>query len=281
MNPFGSFEDCNIVEEEKLASGSINIPYIKTQLERMTFRCNVCERQYQAFSIAPVCPKCKKEEKKEVLQNLGHELPESYDIERAPPFPTLNRLIRNDPLRNNRDRGNVIFHISFGYSESFEDSEGEESVSSYSNSSENILMRRPPWSPPDSSRSINLREALPGRGRELHQNLIERHEAGDRLRGSFGRRPGFIGFQSRREIGNLNKRSKAAIKNLKSIRINEKHCSVNDETGKFEAPCCCICTDEMKLKADKLPCDHLFHSECIIEWLNKHPICPLCRTSFN
>ena len=42
---------------------------------------------------------------------------------------------------------------------------------------------------------------------------------------------------------------------------------------------CTVCLDEQKLGslACKLPCGHLFHKECVKDWLCRHCICPVCR----
>ncbi len=42
---------------------------------------------------------------------------------------------------------------------------------------------------------------------------------------------------------------------------------------------CLICLDEHALggKAVKLPCGHLYHRDCVIEWLQKQGSCPVCR----
>ncbi len=54
--------------------------------------------------------------------------------------------------------------------------------------------------------------------------------------------------------------------------------------GLLEDPCC-ICFEKIdtlatedKDKATALPCEHIFHSECIQEWLRQRSTCPLCRT---
>ncbi|KAF2305574.1 hypothetical protein GH714_006850 [Hevea brasiliensis] len=43
---------------------------------------------------------------------------------------------------------------------------------------------------------------------------------------------------------------------------------------------CAVCLDEMSIgsEARRLPCLHVYHSNCIVEWLKKNKTCP-CRTS--
>jgi len=43
---------------------------------------------------------------------------------------------------------------------------------------------------------------------------------------------------------------------------------------------CCICLDDNKLddKVTRLPCAHIFHTCCIVDWLSNHSCtCPVCR----
>jgi hypothetical protein len=48
------------------------------------------------------------------------------------------------------------------------------------------------------------------------------------------------------------------------------------------SPTCAICTDDFVCgeSAKQLPCRHIFHSKCIIQWLHKNS-CPLCREPTN
>ncbi|OMH80627.1 E3 ubiquitin-protein ligase AMFR [Zancudomyces culisetae] len=32
-------------------------------------------------------------------------------------------------------------------------------------------------------------------------------------------------------------------------------------------------------KGVRLPCGHLFHRFCLRKWLERHPLCPLCRST--
>jgi len=52
------------------------------------------------------------------------------------------------------------------------------------------------------------------------------------------------------------------------------------DVSSLESSACAICTDTFNNSEQlkKLPCDHLYHSPCIKEWLTKtNHICPVCR----
>ena len=44
-------------------------------------------------------------------------------------------------------------------------------------------------------------------------------------------------------------------------------------------PDCSICFEAVERRGDNycLPCAHLFHLNCIVQWLRSNPICPVCR----
>ena len=46
---------------------------------------------------------------------------------------------------------------------------------------------------------------------------------------------------------------------------------------------CVICLDNFKTdeKIIKLPCNHIYHPECIQEWLKNNITCPLCRNELS
>jgi hypothetical protein len=46
-----------------------------------------------------------------------------------------------------------------------------------------------------------------------------------------------------------------------------------------ETYCCSICHDEVKVAATavRLPCAHVYHTDCITTWLSKFNTCPICR----
>lgn len=65
--------------------------------------------------------------------------------------------------------------------------------------------------------------------------------------------------------------SKAAVEALPTIDINLEH--VTSESH------CAVCTEpfEANSKARELPCKHLYHSDCILPWLETRNSCPVCR----
>jgi len=64
-----------------------------------------------------------------------------------------------------------------------------------------------------------------------------------------------------------------AIENLPAIQIAKE--DLEDENNRS----CCICFGDHALgdHVARLPCGHLFHRECVGEWLHKHCTCPFCR----
>ena len=68
--------------------------------------------------------------------------------------------------------------------------------------------------------------------------------------------------------------AKKAIENLKKYKINEEKIK---EFG-FENSCA-VCKDEFNIGEEclSMPCNHNFHKDCIIPWLNERNSCPICR----
>jgi len=68
--------------------------------------------------------------------------------------------------------------------------------------------------------------------------------------------------------------SMKAIKKLPTIRVAPE--DLIDPNNRE----CCICLEENNLDdlVTRLPCAHIFHTHCIIDWLANHSCtCPVCR----
>lgn len=65
--------------------------------------------------------------------------------------------------------------------------------------------------------------------------------------------------------------SKAAIEAMPTIDIQESHVSIESY--------CAVCKEPFDLgsEAKEMPCQHLYHSDCILPWLALRNSCPVCR----
>ncbi|XP_064849217.1 E3 ubiquitin-protein ligase RNF126-like isoform X2 [Oncorhynchus masou masou] len=65
------------------------------------------------------------------------------------------------------------------------------------------------------------------------------------------------------------------IKTLPTIQITEEHVGSSLE--------CPVCKEDYSVgeTVRQLPCNHLFHNDCIVPWLEQHDTCPVCRKSLS
>ena len=57
--------------------------------------------------------------------------------------------------------------------------------------------------------------------------------------------------------------------------------TLNDSLISTSSAICSICLDDYsdpEIKLNKLPCNHVFHKDCVQEWLKDNDTCPDCRT---
>ena len=66
------------------------------------------------------------------------------------------------------------------------------------------------------------------------------------------------------------KDARAKLK-VKKVQPNPGELKNTDKT-------CAICREEMEANSTrKLPCNHIFHRNCLQKWILRHPTCPICR----
>ncbi|ELU01969.1 hypothetical protein CAPTEDRAFT_165151 [Capitella teleta] len=68
---------------------------------------------------------------------------------------------------------------------------------------------------------------------------------------------------------------KGQIESLPSIQVSQKDIDVNLQ--------CSVCFEDFKLdeSVKQLPCQHIYHSPCIVPWLQRHGTCPVCRKNLD
>lgn len=66
--------------------------------------------------------------------------------------------------------------------------------------------------------------------------------------------------------------ARSAVEALPSITIT-------DEILSSELAQCAVCKDEFErgTEVKQMPCKHIYHSDCILPWLELHNSCPVCR----
>ncbi|KAG5404581.1 hypothetical protein IGI04_010700, partial [Brassica rapa subsp. trilocularis] len=62
---------------------------------------------------------------------------------------------------------------------------------------------------------------------------------------------------------------RSSIDALPTIKIAQRHLRSSDSN-------CAVCKDEFELGAEakQMPCNHIYHSDCIVPWLVQHNSCP-------
>ncbi|XP_010540830.1 PREDICTED: probable E3 ubiquitin-protein ligase RHC1A [Tarenaya hassleriana] len=64
---------------------------------------------------------------------------------------------------------------------------------------------------------------------------------------------------------------RSAIDAMPTVKITQRHIRSD--------PNCPVCKDEFEIgsEARQMPCNHIYHPDCIIPWLVQHNSCPVCR----
>ncbi|KAL5546823.1 hypothetical protein UlMin_006510 [Ulmus minor] len=65
--------------------------------------------------------------------------------------------------------------------------------------------------------------------------------------------------------------TRSSIEAMPLIKISQRHLRSDSH--------CPVCKEKFELgsEARQMPCNHIYHSDCIIPWLTQHNSCPVCR----
>lgn len=65
--------------------------------------------------------------------------------------------------------------------------------------------------------------------------------------------------------------TRSSINAMPNIKIKQSHLCSDSQ--------CPVCMERFELgaKAKRMPCKHIYHSDCIVPWLTQNNSCPVCR----
>lgn len=98
----------------------------------------------------------------------------------------------------------------------------------------------------------------------------------------FAIRPMYLSLRSFKKTFNDVIMSRRAIRNLNNMYPDV----TPEQLANYSDTICIICREEMSSapgdtsqQIKKLPCDHIFHKNCLRSWFQRQQTCPTCRTT--
>jgi E3 ubiquitin-protein ligase synoviolin len=98
----------------------------------------------------------------------------------------------------------------------------------------------------------------------------------------FAIRPMYLSLRSFKKTFNDVVMSRRAIRNLNNMYPDV----TPEQLANYSDTICIICREEMSSapgdtsqQIKKLPCDHIFHKNCLRSWFQRQQTCPTCRTT--
>ncbi|KAL1204895.1 E3 ubiquitin-protein ligase SIRP1 [Cardamine amara subsp. amara] len=127
-----------------------------------------------------------------------------------------------------------------------------------------------------SAEIVNLAEGIRARlliESETNENNIDTASVPPVSLGDYFIGPGYEMLLQRLAETDLNNKygtppaTKEAVEALATVKIDERLLQ------------CTVCIDdfEIGMEAKEMPCEHKFHSDCLLPWLELHSSCPVCR----
>ena len=235
------------------------------------FECNICHQMFleKEKKDHMMCHDLEKEDKKKAIRISTIDIEEQKKIEKQ--IENNNKKKRNNQNRINQNNNNIN-NIDNIFYHNIED------INNFNNNNNNLNNIFPNINEIDNNINLNYNNNHINHNNNFHFEPLERprHRIVPfrDINNRFSIRAIFD--EMNLNDGNNNRRKatdKELLNNLPETQI--------EDVSKLDAEKrnCTICLEDFKNK-DKaliLPCIHLFHKNCIKNWLKKQNNCPICK----
>ncbi|KAK3779546.1 hypothetical protein RRG08_045292 [Elysia crispata] len=253
------------------------------------FYCHECNREVQPNIPSYTCSRCNSGFIEEMERPAPPRQPDSRSADPAAQFTEMlqSAFLEMDPLRTSGSQGTMLgtrhryntrqAARSHGEGGAFVELVDEDELRGVAPSAMFHIHTADPGQPGQQTFHGIINYVLQRLGTDLGRGspLVLHGNPGDYAWGAGGLDTVISQLLNHLEGTGAPPAQKEKIESLQRVIIDQPHVDAQLQ--------CAICMEDFELGTEvrKLPCDHMYHSECIVKWLEMHGTCPVCRKDLN